>query len=238
MLKKRAKFLVTCFILLVLLGVLLPNTHWYWTCHKEETDTLVTFVIPSLGRASLSMTLSSLLNQTNPSWHAIVIGDGQQPQQTISDTRIMYVTLPKMGAANHGAHLRNFGIGLSTTPWVGFVDDDDTLASTYVAELLNEVALHPHVACVIFRMARSDTVIPGFQTTDIEYANVGISFALKKELYNDGFCFIPGPTEDFELLNRVKKAGRPMKLSCRVTYYVKNIPPPRLDRCTPTLLNF
>lgn len=41
-----------------------------------NNEAIVTFIIPTIGRDTLSKTIDSLINQTNPNWKAIIVFDG------------------------------------------------------------------------------------------------------------------------------------------------------------------
>ena len=55
---------------------------------------LITFIIPTIGRHTLSKTLDSLINQTNPNWKAIVIFDGITSTIQNTDPRIRIIESP------------------------------------------------------------------------------------------------------------------------------------------------
>ena len=56
---------------------------------------MIGFVIPSIGRETITYTLESLINQTNPNWKCYVGFDGKKKSDIdssilISDERIKY----------------------------------------------------------------------------------------------------------------------------------------------------
>lgn len=53
---------------------------------------IVTFIIPTIGRASLKTALNSLYNQSIPNWKAIVIFDGIESNIVPNDSRIKIIT--------------------------------------------------------------------------------------------------------------------------------------------------
>jgi len=89
---------------------------------------LVTFIIPTIGRPTLTKTLDSILNNTDPNWNAIVMFDGIQPTIGSNDPRIRIYYMEKKGRLNHAGIVRNTAIQFATTPWIGFVDDDDAIS--------------------------------------------------------------------------------------------------------------
>ena len=114
-------------------------------------DPIITFIIPTIGRITLQRTINSLLAMNDPDWKAIVIFDGIDPTINNTDSRIKLIKINKTGVSNNAGSIRNIGINLAETQWVGFVDDDDTLRSNYVTNLKNHIKNNkPDV--IIFRM--------------------------------------------------------------------------------------
>lgn len=115
--------------------------------------------------------------------------------------------------------------------WFAFVDDDDVLSPDYVARLVEEVRLNPLVQSIIFRMCRAfptetdRQALPLKEHDTFHVGAVGISFAIRGQLFQSGFVFQPSPLEDFELLERVKNSHTKMVISPYVTYYVKGVRP-------------
>jgi len=197
----------------------------------------VTFIVPSKGRDTIARSLESLVNQTDHRWEAIVVFDGgvqQEPPKSstlsyMSDPRIRNYSMPQMGEQNFAALPRNFGMGKASSEWLAFVDDDDVLSCDYVARLWEESRLNPLVETVIFRMSRmrgdGTQVLPPEDHTSFQENYVGISFALKRVLFEHGFWFRPSNIEDFRLLETIYKAAKVMVISPYVTYYVKDARP-------------
>ena len=93
----------------------------------------ITFIIPTIGRSTLRRTLQSLQDQTNQNFKCIVVFDGIDPTITVDDNRFKIIKTNKLGQGRNSAGLvRNEGMKLVNTEWIGFVDDDDTLSNTYV----------------------------------------------------------------------------------------------------------
>ena len=182
-------------------------------------NSAVTFIIPTIGRETLSLTLQSLKNQTITNWKAIVIFDGIEPNISESDPRITIIKTPiKLGQGYNSAGLvRNYGIKFVNTEWVAFVDDDDSITPNYIESFLSELWLDPDV--IIFRMTMDDRVCPSIDSTNFFIKNVGISFAVKTELVSK-FIFIPSIEEDFEFLDKVRLKKYKIVLSPYITYTV------------------
>jgi glycosyltransferase involved in cell wall biosynthesis len=92
---------------------------------------MITFIIPTINRHTLSRTIDCLINQTNPNWKAIVVFDGVKCEKYL-DPRIKSLSIEKMGKQNFAGLVRNQAINMVDTEWIGFVDDDDTISYDYV----------------------------------------------------------------------------------------------------------
>jgi len=182
-------------------------------------NSALTFIIPTIGRETLSLTLQSLKNQTITNWKAIVIFDGIEPTISETDPRITIIKTPiKLGQGYNSAGLvRNYGIKFANTEWVAFVDDDDSITPNYMESFLSELWLDPDV--IIFRMTLDDRVCPSIDSTNFFIKDVGISFAVKTELVSK-FIFIPSIEEDFEFLDKVRLKKYKIVLSPYITYSV------------------
>ena len=93
---------------------------------------IITFIIPTLGRFSLLHTIQSLQKQKINAWKCIILFDGIKNthfQHFQKDPRITILEISKIGENSSRAGLvRNIGFDYVDTPWIGFVDDDDTLS--------------------------------------------------------------------------------------------------------------
>ena len=222
----------------------LPEDYKYyhgaaWSKAVNATP-LVTFIIPSKGRPTINDTIESLLAQADQRWNAVIVFDGDQVDVHYpSDPRIKAYTIPKVGQANHGAALRNYGMSQAPgSEWFAFVDDDDVLAPDYVARLLEEVHLNPLVETIIFRMSRAFPgadahVLPPKDHDMFQVGFVGISFAIRSKLFQAGLGFQPSGLEDFEFLERIHNRHAKMVISPYVAYYVRGAHPPDVNAAYP-----
>jgi len=188
--------------------------------------TLLTFIIPTKGRASLKETLQSLLHQTRDTWRAIVIGDGHTVKEEYvpedEKGRITTIRIPKAGRRSNSAGVvRNAGIAKVDTPWIGFVDDDDVVTPNYVEAFEESLSSNPDV--IIFRMqTEKGPVFPPAGAKTFSHSRVGISFALKTSLCNEeGFMFEPSRWEDYNLLDALRTAKKSILMSPHITYIVR-----------------
>jgi len=157
----------------------------------------LTIVIPSFGRDSVERAIKSVANQT------------------IYTDMIVMIDNIELGAGP----TRNVAIKLVKTDWVGFCDDDDYLSDHYHKWLILE---SEDADVVVFQMQiGGGIVIPGHLNPDQLRRNwVGISFALRTE-WAKRFPFRNMIGEDYDLLERLKKAGARIKVSEHTAYYVR-----------------
>ena len=148
--------------------------------------------------------------------------DGVDPTLESRDERIRVYRMDKVGVRNFAARVRNHAIAKARTPWVGFVDDDDTITPTYVSDFVDHLACNPDV--IIFRMRDRGRVLPPPDATRFVINKVGISFCLKTKLFREqGVWFLPGPAEDFHLLHRLRLLGKDIFLSPHINYHVRPV---------------
>lgn len=146
----------------------------------------VTFIIPTVGRATLSRSLDSLQAQTNPNWSCVVMGDGVDPALAApgydQDERISF---NHMNHEHHEATMRNQGVLMSYTAWVAFLDDDDTVHPNYVEWFKEAVEEDDLRDVIMFRQTKAKdngelVIFPSRPA--VVWGNVGISYAVRREL--------------------------------------------------------
>ena len=203
-------------------------------------NNIITFILPTIGRESLTDSIVSLLKQTNPNRKCILIFDGISIIPTIeyglttysliNDDRFILHPIKKSGYYNETDHthriggqaglVRNAGLDIVQTNWVGFLDDDDTIDSKYVETLYSK---YHQFDIVIWRMLNySDEIFPPLDCIDeVKIAQVGISFCYKmnnlskvrfKE--NDG-------GEDYYFLTTLIEKDNNYIIASEIFYYVK-----------------
>lgn len=199
---------------------------------SKHNDSLITFIIPSINRDTLLQTLLSIINQTNTQWKAILIFDGCEPSSPelfhlLQDDRFLYFSIHKTGIESntnniHGkaGFVRNIGMQLVTTPWIGLVDDDDTLTPNYIDTLINEYHQTPNADLILFRMLNKIHIYPPNQLMTIERNKVGISFCFQTKLVQEGFRFNQSQNEDFEFIHQIDQAHKIIVISSEITYLV------------------
>ena len=195
----------------------------------------ITFIIPTIGRDTLSNTIKSLEEQTNQNWNAIIIFDGIKKNIINNNDKIKIIEIEKSGKdINSAGNVRNKGMDYVSTEYIAFVDDDDTLANNYVETFYNEINEYPFIDVIIFRMYRStyNDILPELKTDNFYNSRVGISFIMKKYLFDNGIKFIPSHIEDFNLLDLIRRKNYKIMISPYIRYFVGKIDKNNKDKFT------
>ena len=116
---------------------------------------------------------------------------------------------------------------LSSAPVLGMVWI--TITSVMILEGLRAFPVYNELAnvykpdLILFRMRHQEYgVLPKTNSVNIIQYESGISFALKRKIFNDGLWFNSSYAEDFDLLDRIKNAGYKIVMSPYVKYFVGN----------------
>jgi hypothetical protein len=197
-----------------------------------NSDAFITFIIPTVNRVTLFRTLTSILHQTNQRWKAIILFDGCAPTDEsllslLQDTRFLYISIKKHGVLSSNQHgkagqIRNIGMSMVTTPWIGFVDDDDVILSNYIEKLIEESSSLSNAELISFRMIDVDHLVPPPLCQSILPNQIGISFAIKSSLLKEGFIFSQSEMEDYHFVKEVHRAKKIIILSSHVTYLTRD----------------
>jgi len=215
----------------------------FHTAASPSNGKLVTFIVPTLMRDSLNNTIASISMQESNNWEAIVVlhalnstqdGEVVCPDFVKEDVRYRCVGYGRKTYANCGGAMRNFAMLFVKTPWVAFVDDDDTISPLYSREILREAILDPQVDLVAFRMYDKRLpddkfevkVLPRVQDTTAVRYYIGISFAFKRTMSSVDY-FIESTTEDFDFIVKFCEFNKCV-LSDSITYFVKGSSTPLL----------
>ena len=186
--------------------------------YENNIKSPITFIIPSINRESLELTIKSLQNQKYKNWCGIIIFDNCYPCDNIknildNEIRLLYISIKKRGGIfiendkirSFSGDVRNIGMSIIRTEWIAFIDDDDTISDDYITIFLREITVDKSTDCIIFRMLNQNIIIPSKKNTSIIKGNVGISFIYRTSLYKEGFIFYSCDTEDYFLLKELEE---------------------------------
>jgi glycosyltransferase involved in cell wall biosynthesis len=194
---------------------------------------VITFIIPTTNKRTLSRTLLSILQQPKTNWRAIIVFYGCEPTDEsllalLQDKRFLYISIkcdeqkvfPIYGQSGY---VRNIGMQfVSNSLWVGFIDDGDTITPTYLQRLEDEENTTTYADAISFKMKCGEDIFPPHHCTEITPHLVGISFVIKSSLIIDGYVFKQSTIEDFTLLNDIQRFNKTIVLSPFITYLVKD----------------
>ena len=189
---------------------------------------ITTFIIASIGRPTINESLTSLQQQTNPNWKAIIVYDNKPiapiAEEFTKDKRIVQV---RYNGRTGPGWTRNHGIQMTTTKWVSFLDDDDSVYEKYVEFLQDHDETYENLDAVIFRMRHFKPhldPLPGPDCKSVIKFQLGISFSLNVQMLRDCKLQFPMtfPCEDFILMNKVFESKRKILISGHVTYFVRH----------------
>lgn len=110
----------------------------------------VTVVIPTIGRASLSVAIGSVLAQTTPPREIIVVFDGppaNAPEVSVEGNAAPCRVLATGGGAG-AAGARNLGMSAARGAFVAFLDDDDTWLPHHLETTVGHLHAHSDVDVV------------------------------------------------------------------------------------------
>jgi antitoxin component of RelBE/YafQ-DinJ toxin-antitoxin module len=107
-----------------------------------------------------------------------------------------------------------------STEWIAFLDDDDSIASTYVETFYNEIQTNC-IDVILFRMHFNGEILPNLETDDFYRCKVGISFVIKKTIVDSGNVFSCSEYEDYEYLSLLKSKNYTIMISPHVIYFVR-----------------
>lgn len=195
----------------------------------------VCFVIPTIGRPSISRSVESLFEQTDGDWVAIIVADGARrvnlPAEARADERIMIGYADRTDSAGL---TRNWGVDMATmltrTEWVAFLDDDDYLSPEYVAHLREQAEDYPQAEVIVARMKDARLgIVPDPAFPQVQWGSIGISFAVKQDtLRPHEFCresWAEGRNEDWEMIRTLRGAGARIHISPHIDYFVREATP-------------
>jgi glycosyltransferase involved in cell wall biosynthesis len=137
---------------------------------RPPVEVEVTVIIPTIGRESLGAAVDSALYQDGVETTVIVVAD--LPQATLASLSLQHrrrnrVRVIATGGGRGGGYARAVGTRAATTPWVAYLDDDDTFHRGKLRRQLDFAATIPEgteavISCQVSAQGRSgrDIVAP------------------------------------------------------------------------------
>lgn len=218
---KMKKLSSTILFIIFIISALFIIAISFYLYHNSKHHPIITFVIPTIGRPTLSRTINSLKKLNNRNWKAVIVFDGIEPNIIKDDDRITIIKTDKKEGKdkNSAGNVRNKAYKYIHTEWIGFVDDDDTLNSHYIDYLLKYNNMYD-LDVLIFRMIyENGKILPKLGDNDFKESEVGISFCLRKDIAVKN-PFIPSKIEDFVLLDKLRSKNKTIFISDYIGYNV------------------
>lgn len=116
---------------------------------SQRIELEIDAIIPTYNRAeTLNRALNSVLAQTYPVKNIWIIDDGSTDATFEGvagfGNRVQYVKTANSGVS----HARNVGVGLSTSPWVAFLDSDDEWLPERLEKQIEVITQNPELNLV------------------------------------------------------------------------------------------
>jgi glycosyltransferase involved in cell wall biosynthesis len=182
----------------------------------------ITFIIPSINRDTLTNSVNSLIRQTNKNWECIIVFDGVEGIK-FYDNRIKTININKLGKKGNGhgnaGLVRNEGIKICETEWIGFLDDDDTIHENYVKTLFDKYSNYDFV---VWRMKTTKgKIYPDLNINQLLINKVGISVSFKSKINNKLFGS-NHDHEDFEFVENLEKQTKNFIITPEIYYNIRH----------------
>ena len=138
---------------------------------------MITVIIPThLRPLLLQRALQSLIAQTNGNFHVIVIDDAAAyipPFAELAALKGRYTYVIRSGEEGP-AHSRNLALDLMRTPYVMFLDDDDSLAPTHLQNMVAHLETgRPPLLFCDFQVQHEDRSRTPLQLLEQESVHIG-----------------------------------------------------------------
>lgn len=166
----------------------------------------ITYIIPTVGRKSITNTINSILNEDKNA--RILIQRGS----TAGKNRNSILSIELL--SNQLDNIKS--------DFIAFIDDDDFYNEGYLSQIDNDFDI------IVMRMNQGGLIIPSY-SNELRKANVGINFIVKTEflkkiiiknnIIDDYFLFDEGHAEDWRFLEKLLRFNPKVKITDDV-YYV------------------
>ena len=164
---------------------------------------LITFVVPTAGRGTVSATLNSIKDQDRNRFIPVIMIPDLTRERSLKD-------------GNNAGLIRNVALDAIPNGWVGFVDDDDTISDC----ILNKVIPWMSDFDVVIPKATTPSGFILWQYPEISGGNVGIWFYYNKTKFPD-VRFSAGGYEDLKFLKTLEDLGAKIKFLDEVGYHIR-----------------
>lgn len=170
----------------------------------------ITYIIPTVGRPSISNTIHSILDEDK---HARIIIQRGGKAGTNRNLAMMM-------------ELVSSELNFIESEYIGFIDDDDFYVKGYLKQIDTDYDL------IIMRMNQNGTIIPR-QDNILRGGNVGINFVIKTEFlkkicinngnFNTKYLFDDNPGEDWRFLEKILQYNPTYKITNDVYYICSQV---------------
>jgi glycosyltransferase involved in cell wall biosynthesis len=176
---------------------------------------LVSVVVPARdAERTLGETLESVLAQTYAPFEVLVVDDASTDRTAVVAAGFDGVRVV-VGAGRGASAARNLGVRASNGELLAFVDADDTVPLTKLADQAGFLAAHPEVGCVLGRqeLLVEREALPAWLERDTVFGDVGgvplMSMVLRRSAFElvGGFDESLRIAEDRDLLVRLRARG-------------------------------
>ena len=118
---------------------------------------MISIITPIKGRTTLfKQTYDSVVAQSNGIWEWIIVDDGSSAKEfheieriCAADERIMLLKRDEYGKG--ASYCRNYGVKESHCEWIVFLDADDLLDNSFIANRINDINKNPDVDFIAYR---------------------------------------------------------------------------------------
>lgn len=183
------------------------------------SDEIITFIVPTVGRDTLHRAITSIKEQTNPNWRAIICFDRVKPFIEQTDKISVLQFTQSIHSWRAGA-VRNFAIASATTPYIGFLDDDDSITPDYLDRLV-EVKDEADIVIMQMQFQSKEKVLPRAANEIFTMNRVGISFAVRTDVFKT-IRFRHQKCEDVFFLREAKTKKMRIKFHPHIVYRVRH----------------
>lgn len=111
----------------------------------------ISVVIPTIpGRSAfLRAAIRSVMRQTSPATEVVIVMNGSSHVELIHVESTLPIRVFNVVAEAGPAQARNFGVSVSNSRYVGFLDDDDVWDKEYLSSVRREIFANPSAKLIV-----------------------------------------------------------------------------------------